>query len=272
MAFQRHKSNAKASSSFQHKKSLGQHFLIDLDCAYQIVEALQNTALPVLEVGPGGGVLTQFLVPKYKNNFYAVDLDDRVAISIPKQFTGIHFIHEDILKVKFEDYINGPFTIIGNFPYNISTEIIFKVIDNRNQVVELVGMFQKEVAKRFASLHGNKVYGVTSVLTQAYYDVTYLFDVQPHQFDPPPKVMSGVLRLVRKQNEAAITNTVLFKKIVKAGFSQRRKVLRNSLRSVSEYPLERIASELLDKRAEQLSVEEWIATANLLAEVLPTEI
>jgi 16S rRNA (adenine1518-N6/adenine1519-N6)-dimethyltransferase len=110
------------------------------------------------------------------------------------------------------------------------------------------------------------------VLTQAYYDVTYLFDVQPHQFDPPPKVMSGVLRLVRKKNEAAITNTVLFKKIVKAGFSQRRKVLRNSLRSVSEYPLERIASELLDKRAEQLSVEEWIATANLLAEVLPTEI
>ena len=251
---------------FRHKKSLGQHFLIDQDCAMRIVEALENTTLPVLEIGPGGGVLTQYLFPRYQQLLTAVDLDDRVAASIPQQFPGIRFIHEDVLKVNFEQHFKGPMTIIGNFPYNISTEIIFKVIDNRSQVVELVGMFQKEVAQRFASKHGSKVYGVTSILTQAYYDVTYLFDVHPYQFDPPPKVMSGVIRLVRKQHATPITDEPLFKDIVKAGFMQRRKTLRNALRSVSHYAIEKIDAALLDKRAEQLSVEEWIATANLLAD------
>lgn len=256
------KNNSHRADKFQHKKSLGQHFLNDLACANQIVESLQTTDKPVLEVGPGLGVLTQFLYPKFLEKLYCVDVDDRLAVLIPQKFPKLNFIHQDVLKLDLEKEFAGELVVIGNFPYNISTEIIFKVIDNRTLVTEVVGMFQKEVGQRFAAKHGNKTYGVTSVITQAYYDVEYLFDVLPHQFDPPPKVMSGVIRLTRKAIPLTINNDDFFRKAVKAGFSQRRKTLRNALKSLANLATDKVPVAWLDKRAEQLSVAEWIELAN----------
>jgi 16S rRNA (adenine1518-N6/adenine1519-N6)-dimethyltransferase len=226
-----------------------------------IVDGLKTPVQQVVEVGPGLGILTQFLYKKYHPNLTAVDVDDRLAEIIPQKFEGIKFIHQDILKVDFEKYYpNQSVSIIGNFPYNISTEIVFRVIEQRNQVVEMVGMFQKEVALRLAAKHGNKVYGVTSIFSQAYFKVEYLFDVPPHFFDPPPKVNSGVVRFTRLQNQVPIIDEKTFFQAVKAGFSQRRKTLRNSLKSYTDTT--HIESNILEKRAEQLSVLEWIELTN----------
>ncbi|MEY4876671.1 MAG: dimethyladenosine transferase [Bacteroidota bacterium] len=247
--------------NFEHKKSLGQHFLKDDGIALDIVEALKSPVQQVIEVGPGLGILTKFLYKKYHPNLTAVDVDDRLAEIIPQKFEGIKFIHQDILKVDFEKYYpNEKVSVIGNFPYNISTEIVFRVIEQRHQVVEMVGMFQKEVALRLASKHGNKVFGVTSIFSQAYFKVEYLFDVPPHFFDPPPKVNSGVVRFTRLENQIEILDEKSFFRAVKAGFSQRRKTLRNSLKAFTN--TDDINSATLDKRAEQLSVEEWINLAN----------
>jgi 16S rRNA (adenine1518-N6/adenine1519-N6)-dimethyltransferase len=249
------------SKNFAHKKSLGQHFLKDDGIAMDIVDALQSKVQQVVEVGPGLGILTQFLYKKYHPYLTAVDVDDRLAEIIPKKFEGIKFIHQDILKVDFEKYYpNEKIGLIGNFPYNISTEIVFRVIEQRNQIVEMVGMFQKEVALRLAAKHGNKVYGVTSIFSQAYFKVEYLFDVPPHFFDPPPKVNSGVVRFTRLENQIPILDEKTFFQAVKSGFSQRRKTLRNALKSYAD--TSKINSETLDKRAEQLSVEEWIELTN----------
>ncbi len=250
------------AKSFQHKKSLGQHFLKDEGVALDIVEALQSMDSTVLEIGPGLGVLTKYLVKKYPKNFFVVDLDDRLATIIPQKFPTCQFIHSDVLKLDFQNQFASEFSIIGNFPYNISTEIIFKVIENRNKVVEVVGMFQKEVAQRFASKHGSKVYGVTSVLTQAYYDVDYLFDVPPHAFDPPPKVQSGVIRLVRKKNPLFIKDEKVFFSLVKAAFGQRRKMLSNAIKPLIAD--KNIDATQMNLRAEQLSVEEFVELANKL--------
>lgn len=252
---------------FQHKKSLGQHFLKDEAIASDIVDALQDVGTQaVVEIGPGLGILTQFLFKKYNRQLTCVDVDDRLAKIIPERFSGIGFIHQDVLKVDFENkFPNQPIHLIGNFPYNISTEIIFKVIENKNSFQQVVGMFQKEVAQRFAAKHGNKVYGVTSVLSQAFYQVEYLFDVAPHFFDPPPKVQSAVIRFTKPQTPYFIKNEKLLFTLVKAGFGQRRKTLRNALKPFEKS--KNIHHVILDKRAEQLSVQEWIDMANLLAEI-----
>jgi 16S rRNA (adenine1518-N6/adenine1519-N6)-dimethyltransferase len=249
------------NNKFTHKKSLGQHFLKDDGIALDIVEALINPQGQVVEVGPGLGILTKFLFEKYPNNLTAVDVDNRLAEIIPEKFKGIKFIHQDILKVEFEKHFGDEVVnVIGNFPYNISTEIVFIVIEQRSQVQQMVGMFQKEVALRLAAKPGNKVYGVTSVLSQAFYKVDYLMDVPPHFFDPPPKVNSGVVRYTRHDSPYDIADIKCFFQSVKAGFGQRRKTLRNALKSYAD--VSKIESVTLDKRAEQLSVEQWIDLSN----------
>ena len=249
--------------SFQHKKSLGQHFLKDEGVAMDIVDALQHVDGAVVEVGPGLGVLTKYLIKKYPTNLTAIDLDDRLAVIIPQQFEGIGFIHQDVLKVDFEKaFPNKTIHIIGNFPYNISTEIVFKVIEHRAVMKQMVGMFQKEVAKRLAAKEGSKVYGVTSILSQAFFKVDYLLDVPPHFFDPPPKVQSGVVRFSQLDKPYEIKDVKMFFQAVKAGFNQRRKTLRNALKS---YPKSKDISEaILNQRAEQLTVAQWVDLANAL--------
>ncbi len=230
-----------------------------------IVDALQNVDGAVVEVGPGLGVLTKYLIKKYPTNLTAVDIDNRLAEIIPQQFPGIGFIHQDVLKVDFEKaFPNQTIHVIGNFPYNISTEIVFKIIENKAIVQQMVGMFQKEVAKRLAAKEGSKVYGVTSILSQAFFKVDYLLDVPPHFFDPPPKVQSGVVRFSPLEKPFEINDVKFFFQAVKAGFNQRRKTLRNALKI---FPASKNISEtILNKRAEQLTVGEWVDLANELKE------
>ena len=251
---------------FQHKKSLGQHFLKDEGVAMDIVDALQNVDGAVVEVGPGLGVLTKYLIKKYPHNLTAVDIDDRLAQLIPQQFEGIHFIHQDILKVDFaKNFPDKNVYVIGNFPYNISTEIVFRIIEQRNVVKQMVGMFQKEVAMRLAAKEGNKVYGVTSILSQAFFKVEYLLDVPPHFFDPPPKVQSGVVRFMPLAEPFIIKDEKHFFNVVKAGFNQRRKTLRNALKI---YPAsKKLDEKILNQRAEQLSVAQWVNLANEILEL-----
>jgi 16S rRNA (adenine1518-N6/adenine1519-N6)-dimethyltransferase len=229
-----------------------------------IVEALQNVDGAVVEVGPGLGVLTKYLIKKYPHNLTAIDVDDRLAQLIPQQFEGIHFIHQDILKVDFaKNFPNKNVYVIGNFPYNISTEIVFKIIAQRDVTKQMVGMFQKEVAMRLAAKEGNKVYGVTSILSQAFFKVEYLFDVPPHLFEPPPKVNSGVVRFSQLETPFKIANEKILFSAVKAGFNQRRKTLRNALKV---FPASKsLPDGVLNSRAEQLSVEKWVEVANFLS-------
>ena len=250
---------------FEHKKSLGQHFLKDEFTAQEIVNGLQNVDGQVIEVGPGLGVLTKYLFPKFKNNFTTVDIDNRLAEIIPQKFEGINFLHQDILKVDFEkQFPNQQIYLIGNFPYNISTEIVFRVIAQKNVMQQMVGMFQKEVAKRLAAKEGNKVYGVTSVLSQAFFEVDYLLDVPAHFFDPPPKVESGVVRFTKRKIPFEINNEKILFTAVKAGFGQRRKTLRNALKGF--VLSKKLEEAILNKRAEQLSVQQWVDVANILSE------
>lgn len=234
------------------KKHLGQHFLKDKNIAAKIVEALQSTELPVLEIGPGTGVLTELLI---KKNFpYSVIEIDKESIEyLHKTYPALNIIEGDFLQYPIHEDI----VIIGNFPYNISSQIFFHVLDNRNKVKEVVCMIQKEVADRIASKHGNKTYGILSVLLQAYYDIDYLFKVPPGVFHPPPKVKSAVIRL-RRNNVAALScDEALFKKIIKQGFQNRRKTLRNALKNLN-LPGLVYALPVMDKRAEQLSVNDFV--------------
>lgn len=244
------------------KKHLGQHFLNDKAIAAKIVESLQgkDQYRDVLEVGPGMGVLTEFLTQRKDITTWAVEID-KESISWLKKNYGAQLedriIDGDFLKLKLDKVFQGNFAVIGNFPYNISSQIFFKILEYRDRIPESVGMIQKEVAERIASKHGNKVYGILSVLVQAFYDIEYLFTVHEHVFTPPPKVKSGVIRLTRNSREKLPCEEKLFFTVVKQSFSTRRKTLRNCLKSLN-LPAEMLAEPLFDKRAEQLSVEDFI--------------
>ncbi len=250
------------------KKSLGQHFLNDAHVVQKIMDAFGTRSHElVLEVGPGKGVLSKHLFNKYQKQAYLCDIDERSITFLSEQFPEyqLQIIQADILQLDFEKFFaKKQVSVIGNFPYNISTQIIFKLLEHKEQVPVIVGMFQKEVAKRLAATHGNKEYGITTVLLQAYYDVEYLFDVQPGCFSPPPKVISGVIRINRKANQPELQDELLFRRMVKAGFNTRRKTLRNALSSL-ELKLTAADNEILGKRAEQLSVQDWISFANLIS-------
>jgi 16S rRNA (adenine1518-N6/adenine1519-N6)-dimethyltransferase len=208
--------------------------------------------------------LTKHLLATKPDNFYVVELDDRWAAYLPQTYPQLQgkVIHQDFLQVNL-DFIEKPCHIVGNFPYNISSQIVFRIIDEREKITEMTGMFQKEVALRIAAKHGNKDYGILSVLTQAYYDCTYLFDVGPQSFQPPPKVMSGVIKITRRK-DSLDCDEVLFKKVVKAAFNQRRKTMRNSLKElVNDKDL--MQNEVFNLRPEQISVHQFADLTNLIA-------
>ncbi|WP_303849293.1 16S rRNA (adenine(1518)-N(6)/adenine(1519)-N(6))-dimethyltransferase RsmA [Apibacter mensalis] len=245
------------------KKHLGQHFLNDQNIASKIVDSLSYKPYDlVLEVGPGMGVLTQFLLQK-QVKVYVAEIDkesvDYLKINYPQLENNIV---GDFLKLEFEELFSDNFAVIGNFPYNISSQIVFKILENKHAIPEMVGMFQKEVAERIAAQKGNKIYGILSVLTQAYYNVDYLFTVHENVFTPPPKVKSAVIRLKRYRDKIEGIDDKFFFKLVKAGFNQRRKTLKNALK-VLNIPQHLESHEFLNLRAEQLSVENFINLARL---------
>ncbi len=248
------------------KKHLGQHFLNNEDVAQKIVESLPACYSNVLEIGPGMGVLTKYLTTQTNRNLRVVEIDDESVDYLLR--TGLlqseQIFQGDFLHIKTEQFFSDSFAIIGNFPYNISSQILFRVLDNKEQVPCVVGMFQKEVAQRVASGPGNKDYGVISVLLQAFYDIEYLFTVPEHDFIPPPKVKSGVIRLTRNAVKTLPCDENAFVKTVKLAFNQRRKTLRNSLRSVLHESL--LPMELFNLRPEQLSVTQFIELTNMIQE------
>ncbi len=249
------------------KKNLGQHFLTDLNIARKIVESLGSTATDVLEIGPGTGVLTQFLLTRSDIHLQVIEIDRDSVAYLQQNFPELKNIwSEDFLKsaigVKFE----GNFSVIGNFPYNISSQIFFRILELRNRIPEVVGMVQKEVAERIASKHGNKTYGILSVILQAFYDIEYLFTVSEHVFVPPPKVKSAVIRLKRNKVVELPCNEVLFVEVVKAAFNLRRKMLRNSLKSICE----NLPLIFADKRPEQLSVNDFIELTKVIENLKKT--
>ena len=220
-------------SDLHLKKSLGQHFLKDEEVLQKIVDAIGDMSRfkTVVEIGPGMGALTKYLIQSKPDNFYVVELDDRWAAHLLQTFPILRgkLIHQDFLQTDLS-FLQQPTHIVGNFPYNISSQIVFRIIDHRNVVEAMTGMFQKEVALRIAAKPGSKDYGVMSVLAQAFYDCEYLFDVPPESFNPPPKVMSGVIRLTRRDTKMLSCDENQFKRVVKTAFNQRRKTMRNSLK------------------------------------------
>lgn len=248
------------------KKHLGQHFLMDLGIAEKIAKAVKGHqgVQKVLEVGPGMGVLTDYLSQEGWDLFL-VDLDRESIAYLHKKYPSLadRIIEADFLKHDFGEVIGGEYIIAGNFPYNISSQIFFKVLSERNAVVEVVCMLQKEVAQRIASPKGSKAYGILSVLLQAFYEIEYLFSVPPEVFNPPPKVNSGVIRLVRNEVNTLGCDEKLFFRVVKQAFSTRRKTLRNALKSMG-LTEEMKGEAILDKRAEQLGVQEFISLTNKL--------
>jgi 16S rRNA (adenine1518-N6/adenine1519-N6)-dimethyltransferase len=247
------------------KKHLGQHFLTDKNIAAKIVDSLrpENKYRQLLEVGPGMGILSDFLLQKTELQTFLIDIDRESYEFLQKKYPslGERLINDDFLEMDFGKVFKQPFGIIGNFPYNISSQILFKVLDNRQQVLEVVGMFQKEVAERCAAKPGGKEYGILSVFLQAYYKVEYLFTVKAGVFNPPPKVLSAVIRLTRNEAEQLDCDEKLFWQVVKAGFNQRRKTLRNALSSLINK--EKMTGEpALDLRAERLSVADFVNLTN----------
>ncbi|MBR6048699.1 MAG: 16S rRNA (adenine(1518)-N(6)/adenine(1519)-N(6))-dimethyltransferase RsmA [Bacteroidales bacterium] len=239
------------------KKFLGQHFLTDENIAQRIVDSLSGSTPNVIEIGPGMGVLTKYLIGKQELNFHVVEIDRESVAWLHEHYPTLDVIEGDFLKLDLNTLFQDTFTVIGNFPYNISSQILFRIFDCRNQAVEVVGMFQKEVAERVAAGPGSKTYGILSVLLSAFYDIEYLFTVHEHVFNPPPKVKSAVIRLTRNDVTSLECDEKLFVQTVKAGFNQRRKTLRNALRSAG-LPIEKVDETVLGKRAEQLSVQEFI--------------
>ena len=247
------------------KKHLGQHFLTDKNIAAKIVDSLryEGRYSHVLEVGPGMGVLSDFLLQKPGLETYLIDIDTESYQFLQKKYPqlGSRLINADFLEMDFGKLFSDPFGIIGNFPYNISSQILFKILDNRHKVVEMVGMFQKEVAERCATKPGSKDYGILSVFLQAYYKVEYLFTVKAGVFNPPPKVLSAVIRLTRNEIKQLDCDEKLFWQVVKAGFNQRRKTLRNAVSPLINK--EKMANEsMLDLRAERLSVADFVELTN----------
>lgn len=248
------------------KKYLGQHFLNDESIAKNIADTLTlNGYDTVLEVGPGMGVLTKYLLEKPMTT-YVIEIDSESVSYLKAHYLQLsnRIIQDDILKYDFSKaFANKSFAIIGNFPYNISSQIVFKMLENRTQIPEFSGMFQKEVAERICENEGNKTYGILSVLVQAFYTAEYLFTVPPSVFNPPPKVDSGVLRLTRKEDYVLPCNEKLFFSVVKSAFQQRRKTLRNSLKgfNLSENLK---ANTIFGQRPEQLSVEAFVKLASTI--------
>jgi len=245
------------------KKHLGQHFLNDKRIALRVVESLVATnSKSVIEVGPGMGVLTTELYNKFGERFFAVEIDEE-SINYLKEvspYLSTTLIHGDFLNINIGEKFKSPIAIIGNLPYNISSQIFFKVLENRDQINEVVCMIQKEVAQRISEKPGTKTYGILSVLLQAYFDIKYLFTVNEGVFSPPPKVKSAVIRLERNQTKSLDCDEKLFVRVVKAGFNQRRKTLRNSLRAV--FPDFEPSPKFSQQRPEQLSVAEFVELTN----------
>ena len=240
------------------KKSLGQHFLKDENISRKIVAALaKHQSRNLLEIGPGGGALTRFLVELNDINFTAIEFDLEKIEYLLHHYPSLKekLIHKDFLKADLP--FEGSFIVVGNFPYNISSQILFKILEWREHVPVMIGMFQKEVAQRIASKPNSKVYGILSVLVQAFYNVEYLFDVPPSAFNPPPKVMSGVIELTIKKERAEMRNEKDFFLLVKTAFNQRRKKLRNAVRSLFNEDI--LQQEIFDKRAEQLTIADFAA-------------
>lgn len=245
------------------KKFLGQHFLTDLNVAQRIAETI--SAGRVLEIGPGMGVLTQYLLKNKNIDLTAIELDRESVVYLKEWYPELHLIEGDFLKLDLAElYSEGEFCVIGNYPYNISSQIFFKVLEYKDRISVCSGMIQKEVAERISSKPGKKAYGILSVLLQAYYDIEYLFTVNENVFAPPPKVKSAVVRLTRNRRQELGCDEQLFKQIVKTAFNQRRKQMRNSLMSLvgKDNPL--LSDPVFTKRPEQLSVEEFIELTNLI--------
>jgi len=238
------------------KKSLGQHFLKDENISKKIVESL--LAFPhknLVEVGPGAGALTKYLIQLNNTDFKAVELDSEKIEYLIRKFPELKtkIIHQSFLDI--EKPFDNNFSVIGNFPYNISTQILFKILDWKENIDCVIGMFQKEVAQRIAAKEGNKVYGVVSVLVQAYFQVEYLFEVHEKCFNPPPKVKSAVIRLIPVKEKTIMKNEILYTRLVKAAFNQRRKTLRNAVRDLFDNVV--VQDEIFNKRAEQLTKEDF---------------
>jgi 16S rRNA (adenine1518-N6/adenine1519-N6)-dimethyltransferase len=249
------------------KKSLGQHFLKDENIAKKIIEAFasENPCEAVLEIGPGTGVLTKYFLQQSSIKFFAVETDARMVAFLRGKYPSLmhSLIYHDFLTFDLKSLNVQTLSIAGNFPYNISSQILFRVLENKEMIPFVVGMFQKEVAKRITANHGNKEYGILSVLLQAHYEAEYLFEVPSSCFVPPPKVKSAVIRLKRKKIIAEIASESFFLQLVKTGFNQRRKTLRNSLsKIVNDEKL--LKADIFNKRAEQLSVMDWIELSNHL--------
>lgn len=252
------------------KKALGQHFLTDMSIAERIASTLDGyRGTPVLEVGPGMGVLTQFLIDA-GHTVKVAEIDGESIEWLKANFPGLpqeNILNCDFLKLDLSGVFSGAdkICVIGNYPYNISSQIFFKVLDNRERIPVVAGMLQKEVAERICTGPGSKVYGILSVLLQAWYDCEYLFSVEPSVFAPPPKVRSGVLRLTRNSRTSLGCDPALFRRVVKTAFGQRRKTLRNSLAPLIPPGSPALLSELMPLRPERLSVDQFIELTNLIA-------
>lgn len=255
------------------KKSLGQHFLNDETIAQRIAATispaelgdnrLEWAELPVIEVGPGMGMLTKYLIKDHRE-VTAIELDSESVSFLAENYPNLKVVEADFLKLDLSKIYPGQFALIGNFPYNISSQIFFKVLDNIERIPVVAGMLQKEVAERICSGPGSKVYGILSVLLQAWYDCEYLFNVEPMVFTPPPKVMSGVLRLTRNSRTELGCNPVAFKNVIKTSFGQRRKTLRNSLAGMIPAGSPALESRFMSERPERLSVDDFIELTNLI--------
>ncbi|WP_308764215.1 16S rRNA (adenine(1518)-N(6)/adenine(1519)-N(6))-dimethyltransferase RsmA [uncultured Bacteroides sp.] len=253
------------------KKFLGQHFLKDLKVAQDIADTVDSQPeLPILEVGPGMGVLTQFLVKK-ERTVKVVEVDYESVAYLREAFPSLedHIIEDDFLKMNLNRTFDGnPFVLTGNYPYNISSQIFFKMLDNKELIPCCTGMIQKEVAERIAAGPGSKTYGILSVLIQAWYEVEYLFTVSEHVFNPPPKVKSAVIRMTRNQTHDLGCNEKLFKQVVKTTFNQRRKTLRNSIKPILGKESSILQDEIFNKRPEQLSVQQFVELTNMVEKEL----
>jgi len=250
----------------QPNKGYGQHFLRDQSVVQRTVELihLHHQSDKILEIGPGTGALTLSLLKDFESQLYCVEVDERCVDFLSGNYPVLKdkIIHKDFLKVDLRELLEPSATVVGNFPYNISSQIVFRIIDFRKNIPCMIGMFQKEVAVRIAAPHGNKEYGILSVLTQLYYDARIAFDIPPGAFNPPPKVMSAVLVLTLRKDIPEVDHGLL-SRIVKAGFNQRRKMLRNALSAV--IPAEMLSDDLFQKRAEQLSVQDFVELTNRVA-------
>lgn len=261
-------------NSVKPKKFLGQHFLTDLNVAHRIADTVDACpGIPVLEVGPGMGVLTQYILPKQRE-FKVVEIDFDSVPYLHEHFPqlGDNIIEGDFLQMDLHEVFGGrPFVLTGNYPYNISSQIFFKMVENRDLIPCCTGMIQKEVAERMAAKPGTKAYGVLSVLIQAWYDVEYLFTVDENVFNPPPKVKSAVICIKRNDKSELGCDEKLFRRIVKTVFTMRRKMMRNGMKQILGKDSPMLADPIFTKRPEQLSVHDYIDLTNRVEECMPKD-